>query len=472
MRVLNQQPVLSGYAASRRLQGGAKKPEPDGLELPFAGLWLFTLLLYVRPNGLFPGLFGEFPLAKIVAIITVLAYLGAQLARGGQLTIWTIELKMSVAIWCLGLLFLPLAAAPGETWEMIIDTYLKVVIVFFLLVNLLVTRARLGSILKLVVVWGTVLAIDAVYRFAVGDYIPGEERIRHGIASGMFGNPNDLAIAFNLLLPLAVALALAQRGWRRIFYFACAAAMGMGVVATFSRAGFLGLVATGAVLAWKMGRSKRLASVLGGALLLGALLVLMPSQYSNRLSTIVASEKDATGSAQERQQLFKRAILVALRNPLTGVGMGNFHIYSVNEKVAHNSYLEIAAELGLAGLAAYLVLIFAPLRSMQRIEHETKAALAEGTLADAAQTLWRKDYYLSIALQASFVAYMVCTFFASVQYQWFVYYIAAYAMALRHIRDGAPSGALQTTTALAHRPPLSAVQPRTRLGVLSRKASE
>ena len=42
-------------------------------------------------------------------------------------------------------------------------------------------------------------------------------------------------------------------------------------------------------------------------------------------------------------------------------------------------------------------------------------------------------YYLAIGLQASLVAYMVASFFAAVAYQWYAYYLVAYAIALRRI---------------------------------------
>ena len=47
----------------------------------FAGLFLFTLLLYIRPNELFPGIFGTFPLTKIVAMVAVLVLSGPKLGR-------------------------------------------------------------------------------------------------------------------------------------------------------------------------------------------------------------------------------------------------------------------------------------------------------------------------------------------------------------------------------------------------------
>ncbi len=105
--------------------------------------------------------------------------------------------------------------------------------------------------------------------------------------------------------------------------------------------------------------------------------------------------------------------------------MGNFHIYSIGEKVAHNGYVETAAELGMFGLIAYLVLILAPLRGLARIEKET---LRAGTAADLEMR------NLSIGLQAVLVAYMVASFFLSIQYLWYLYYAAGYAVALKLIQ--------------------------------------
>jgi hypothetical protein len=42
-------------------------------------------------------------------------------------------------------------------------------------------------------------------------------------------------------------------------------------------------------------------------------------------------------------------------------------------------------------------------------------------------------YYLAIGLQASIVGYMVSSFFAAVAYQWYIYYLVGYAIALRRI---------------------------------------
>src|ERR1044072_152436 len=76
----------------------------------FVGLLFFTFLLYARPNDIFPQVFGEFPIVKIIAIITLLAYFGSKLSRAERLTVWPIELKMLAIITLLGVAFIPIAS--------------------------------------------------------------------------------------------------------------------------------------------------------------------------------------------------------------------------------------------------------------------------------------------------------------------------------------------------------------------------
>ena len=88
--------------------------------------------------------------------------------------------------------------------------------------------------------------------------------------------------------------------------------------------------------------------------------------------------------------------------------------------VTHNAYTQVSSELGVAGLIAYLVFILSPFRKL--------AAIEQIQLADN-----NKDwfYYFSIGLQASLICYMISSFFASVAYVWYIYYLIAYAIAFR-----------------------------------------
>jgi len=164
--------------------------------------------------------------------------------------------------------------------------------------------------------------------------------------------------------------------------------------------------------------------------MLVGLMFVVPGGYGERLMTIVNVQQDETGSAQEREDLMVRAGTVALAHPLTGIGMGNFHAYSIREKRAHNSFLEIAAELGIFGLIAFLVLIISPFRSLRQIERNVKF---DPSSPPGDQPQRQELYYLSIGLQAVLVTYIVGSFFSSNQYFWYLYYPVAYAVALRRI---------------------------------------
>jgi O-antigen ligase len=162
--------------------------------------------------------------------------------------------------------------------------------------------------------------------------------------------------------------------------------------------------------------------------------VAAPGEYGGRLSSIFGG--DATGSAGARQALFWRSVIVALRYPVFGVGLGNFHYKGLQDQVSHNSYTQVAAEMGMAALVVYCLFIFTPLRRLRRLERETLAVKGR-----------ERFYYLSAGLQASLVGYMVSSFFASVAHLWYVYYLVGYAVCLRRLyalqegRDGGPLAA-------------------------------
>jgi putative inorganic carbon (HCO3(-)) transporter len=413
--------------------------------LSFVGLYLFTLLLYLRPNDIFPAELGTFPLVKIVAVTTLVMYSVSKLMRKQPMTFWPIELKCLLIIMAIGVVLIPSAANRQDSIDKLTDSLEKVAIIFVLIINLVDTRARLIKMLDLLVVCGAVLALAAIHSYVVGEYLVKDKGVGvriAGLVGGIFGNPNDLATALDMLLPFSVVQALTGRGLRRLFYLTVSAVMALAVVFTFSRGGFLGLVAVAGLTIWKLGRHNRAAILFGSFILLGVVLLSVPNGYGARLGSILHIENDATGSAQERQELLTKAFGVAVHHPIVGVGLGNFHIYSIHEKAAHNSYLETSAELGLAGLLAYLIIIFAPLRKLTALQRSIAKRGAGGSGLSLED---RGAYYLSVGLQATLVAYLVCSFFASIEYNWYLYYPAAFAIALFRIETSGSGEASQPT---------------------------
>ena len=418
--------LLKKNASLEKDETGDHK-EAGSHPLAYAGLFLFTLLLYVRPNELFPDVFGAFPIMKIVAGLTLIVYITGKLGHGERLSIWPLEMSMLAVIIFLGIILTPIAAAPSASIDLLTDTFFKVVVIFVLMINLVDTRKRLLMMMKVVVICGTGISVGSIYKFVEGKFtatIQGVGVRIEGTVGGIFGNPNDLAMALDLLLPLAIVLALMSKTAGRIFYMICAFILAIGTVVTFSRGGFLGLAAAGGILLWKLGRNNKLTTAMAALAACVVLAMSMPAGYADRLFTIIHTEQDSTNSAQERQGEMKQALDIALRHPFLGIGLGNYPFYSNHAIRAHNAYVEIAGELGVSGLIAYLILIFAPLRNLKRIERETSGARTKRD---------RQMQLMSAGVHASIIGYVVCAIFSSAQYQWYLFYVVGYALSLRRL---------------------------------------
>ena len=252
----------------------------------------------------------------------------------------------------------------------------------------------------------------------------------------MFDNPNDLALHLVTVLPIALALFFNSRNpLTKLVLLIIPALIVGGIVVTFSRAGFLALMAAIGVLLWKLVRSSRwLLSLLVPALIISFIL-LAPGGYRTRLST--------TGdeSTMARFDDLKRSLFIAARDPFLGVGMDNYILYSNSNKASHNAYTQVAAEMGLAAGLIYILFIVAPLKGLRRIEHDSYQVKSR-----------QRFYYASVALQASLVGYMVASFFASVAYLWYIYYLVAYSVCMRRIYDSAVEAEVTPVFTTNHAP--------------------
>lgn len=403
-----------------------------GHALSYAGLFVFTLVVYFRPYELIPALASvSSSLAFIVAIATLLVYFPTQLGLEGNLTAPLREVKLAAALCVLALITVPLAINRGEAWDTWVD-YLKVVLMFVVMVNVVRTDRRLRLLVLLLLAASVILSLGAISDYRAGRFEMGEGRIG-GLVGGMFGNPNDLALHLSTMIPLAFMLSLTARPLKKITYLAIALLMAAAIIFTFSRGGFLGLAAASLVLAWKLGRRHRLAVAVGSFFFFVAFVALAPSGYSGRLTTIVDTARDLTGSAGAREQLLIRSLVNIAQHPLFGVGIGNFHIVSLHEQVSHNAYTQIGAELGVPAMIVYVLFLLAPLRRLRRVERETLPLKRS------------RDYYWAVGLQASLAAYLVSSFFGSVAYLWYIYYLVAFAIAFQRIYDSRKATAAATT---------------------------
>ncbi len=390
-----------------------------GHALSYAGIFVFTFLVFFRPYELFQSLSWLSKSALVVAILTLVVFIPTQLGLENRLTAKPREIKLVIALLVTGALSIPLALDPTRAFQSFVE-FLKVVVIFVVMVNVLRTEKRLRRLILLVLIASCVLSLAALNDYRLGNLALQGRRIA-GLIGGLFSNPNDLALHLVTMIPISLTLFLGSRGTtRKLLYLGCSLVLMAGMVATFSRGGFLGFVCVIAFLVWKLAPRNRV--VFGTVALVAVLatVVLAPSAYRSRLATT----DDA--SAIARTDDLKRSVLVAARHPIFGVGMDNYIIFSNTNKTTHNAYTQVAAEIGFAAFLIYLAFLLTPFKGLRRIEQANSKAKRKPPI-----------YYLAVGLQASLVAYMVVSFFASVAYLWYAYYLVAYSVCLQRITSAA-----------------------------------
>jgi O-antigen ligase len=399
----------------------------------FAGLFLFTFILYFRPYEQVSILAAFTSMAFWTAVATLAVYFPAQLSLEGNLTARPREVNLLLLFALTALLSIPLALNRGEAWDTFVEPFGKAALMFLVIVNTVRTLRRLRWMLMLGVVVGCYLSVGALKDYSGGLATVEGYRIAGSIGN-LFQNPNDMAIHLITVIPIAVAFMFGARGLKKILYAAVLFLLVGGLMVTFSRGGFLGLGGAAFVLAWKLGRRNRFAVMALLAVSAALMVALAPGGFGLRMLSIFDSSLDPVGSSSARQELLKLSIITALKHPLFGVGMNNFHIVSIREAVTHNSYTQVASELGATAFVLYVMFIVSPIRRLARVERATLAARRASGF-----------YYLSVGLQASLVAYMIGSFFGAIAYQWYVYYLVGYAVALRRIY--ATTGEVETEAA-------------------------
>jgi putative inorganic carbon (hco3(-)) transporter len=206
-------------------------------------------------------------------------------------------------------------------------------------------------LLRIFVIATTLHVIVAVGAFAAGISVPwlnyGSERV-----AGMLLDPN--AFGGLVLVALMLQLVTQECGQPLLKGFLGIATIGIlsaGLILTFSRSAWIGLVFALAVAAWYRLRLRILACVI--AILASAAVWIVLQTRDPNLAIV-----QRTNTAMQRVEQFELAWPMFTNSPILGTGLGAFAQFNDPEtggpRVIHNSTMWITTELGLVGLTIFL----------------------------------------------------------------------------------------------------------------------
>jgi O-antigen ligase len=370
----------------------------------FTCLLLFVTALYIRPAEIVPAL--QFvPLVDILTVISLV--IGSFTVLTRQEGTKVMPADFFVAGFYVAVVMSNLAWGWFGGAMMGFINLQPTIFCYYLARVTLVNSSQCRTLARFLVGLTLFQAVNGIVQYhtgvGLGDVgtVGIENRIR---GTGIFHDPNDLAMALVLVIPYLLTVVLGKniRFFTRVGGLIVISTLLLAIFYTNSRGAILGLGAVLMLFAWYRYRS--LPGLVVGVIFLMALTTFGPS----RSGQINSDES----SAQTRIEAWSQGLLMLKSKPIFGVGYNRFTEF--HRKVAHNSFVHTFAELGLFGVFFFVGVFYAYFKQLAWV------APARGEPpSDPLAERWRRDFIMSAT------GMLVCAFFLSRQYIAVLYLVAA-----------------------------------------------
>lgn len=383
------------------------------------------------------GAFVALSVTKVHEVFSPMAYLPWVKVVGGLviLTSFTMLkrehaarlLRSTTGAWLGVFVFMVVVSVPTSLWKYLSVQFLT---------------QGLWKYLVLFVTVGTAAVDRRARRIVLNAYTVGAAIVAARILSGAGGSvvgrayagstfdPNESALMLLVALPLAVNLGMMKGKYRYAWWVAAVLVLG-AIVKTGSRGGFIGLCAIALwYLARTPGRRKPLAIAAVGV---GAVIFTAAAgpEQRERLFSVFNLKEDYNYTSREgRKEVWKRGFGYMLKNPVLGVGVACFPVaegvlsgkedegFGVKYGAAHNSFIQVGAELGVLGLIAFTGMLAGAF-------HGTRRGARGGRRRRGLDPHADEDRLLAIAIEGGLVAFVVTGFFLSFAYQMVTFFLLA-----------------------------------------------
>ncbi len=402
--------------------------------MPHIGVLIWCWTAMVVPMAYTYGFAMSVPFNKIVALITLTAWLASKEPKKFPKNL---ALILIAVFGVMATISAYAGIAPNsETTMTEWGKFYKVIIFVFVVVGLVTTKERIDALLYAIYLslgfHGVVEGAKFIASLG-GHHVFGPE-------GSILGDNNHFALAMVAMLP--IVLYLYKQASHRLVKLALLGSSLLtmaSVMGTFSRGGLVGILAVGG---YTFFRSKQKAKFLLAVLpIVAAAIAFAPERWTNRMDTI--SEAKGDESFMLRVIAWKQSTLIALSNPVFGGGFHavqdrtvwnamaiNFDRLSFVEsplpdsmaRAAHSIYFQVLGDQGFVGLLIFLGILATSWRNA--------SVIARGA-AGRPELRWALE--LSTSLKYCMIAYIVSGASLSMAYFEYIYMIFALLVVLRNI---------------------------------------
>ncbi len=325
---------------------------------PYVGILGIIFAFFFLPGTAWymSGLEGMHPIL-IFTVVTLVCWLAKIMMVRNSSIVYSRELIILIFMLLMMICStLNAAYSPKISWNWNME-FLRLILMFFIFVNLLTSFKRLDIIYWIIVLCCGYMALQGCRSYVLEGY----SRLEN-IGEGQFADSNELACMLATIIPFLFYRCFSRKKWEKLLSIFLIFPTGFAVIIASSRAASLQVVLMVLLILLRKKLSPKVLILLG--LFLGVILILAPRQYWERQKTLEHYQDE--GSAVSRVKLMKAGIAMWKDHPILGVGQGNFrykcpayyHGPGTNTRVAHNTYIEILSEGGICTFVIYILLIF------------------------------------------------------------------------------------------------------------------
>jgi len=416
-------PLTDIYPAS------ASSETDNGADIQF---WIFIIylgILFFQPTMFFPWMQSIRPAMSVACLVLVLAVI-KKLNRNHAL-LYSDRLNRLMFLFYVGAWISMIKSISVEASLTYLDQLSKVCMLYALTVMTIRSELALKRVAWILVLFTT--AVNLTSMVAYHERLLGYRMVSY--FGGMGADPNDFGMIQVIILPFIVTLFRAEKSWvKRAFLVISILSVLYCVTRTMSRGTFISFVVVSTISLFRSRRS--FIAILAICPLLLLLYMKTPASYWERVTTSFSAflneEAHVGSSIEARIATWSDCVVLIENNPILGVGIGNFipatteyeyelDLKSSGKNVAHNTFLEIAADSGLIRLGIFIYMILYALRlalaserSFRDQQNEQMALIAQG---------------LFIGL----VGYSACSMFLSQQFSRLLFILLGLAVVMNHL---------------------------------------
>jgi len=357
-------------------------------------LALFGLSFVLALVPLAPGreVFAGVPLDKVILGVPIAILLAFPLlTKLGSLELPRVGIEVPAFLflgWALvSAIFTGAQPEVLATWS----RYAAYIVLVYVVAAVAAEKTRLRVMTWILAIAGSMTVAYSFYQYMYPTEAIGMEGMDPAVAARVFstfGNPNFYAEYLILLIAATLALFFTERGLLRGLALVFVVAQVMALLLTYTRGSWIALAIGLAIALLIIDFRLLLPFAIGG----GSMVMLFPG-VGERMISLIAME----GSAGIRLSLWRIAGDAIAERPLFGIGAGRFydaftatlftnpgHTIGFLFHGAHQSYFQLAAEIGIIGGLAFAWLVFMACRMgifyTVRMDGDAKARLFNASL--------------------------------------------------------------------------------------------